>query len=98
MMHSVLLYYLIFQYLNGSEWYNLEATRAVNQAIGRVIRHRNDYGAILLLDSRFNSPRIKGQMSLWLRDMIMPVNKFGEAIRELKGFFREAEQNVCYKS
>ena len=25
--------------LNGREWYNQQATRAVNQAIGRVIRH-----------------------------------------------------------
>lgn len=33
--------------------YNLEAFRAVNQAIGRVIRHKNDFGAVLLLDKRF---------------------------------------------
>lgn len=25
--------------LNGKDWYNQQATRAVNQAIGRVIRH-----------------------------------------------------------
>ena len=26
--------------LSGAEWYNQQAHRAVNQAIGRVIRHR----------------------------------------------------------
>ena len=34
-------------------WYSQEAARAVNQAIGRVIRHRHDYGAIIFCDDRF---------------------------------------------
>lgn len=38
--------------IGGSEWYQLQASRAVNQAIGRVIRHRKDYGAIIFLDKR----------------------------------------------
>lgn len=41
-------------FLNGDEWYNQQASRAVNQAIGRVIRHRADYGAILLFDDRYH--------------------------------------------
>ncbi|KAJ7332208.1 hypothetical protein JRQ81_014388, partial [Phrynocephalus forsythii] len=31
------------QYLSGNNWYKQQASRAVNQAIGRVIRHRQDY-------------------------------------------------------
>ena len=31
----------------------VQAMRAVNQAMGRVIRHRWDYGAIILADKRF---------------------------------------------
>jgi len=41
------------QGLTGQQWYTLEAVRAVNQAVGRVIRHRNDFGAIILLDQRW---------------------------------------------
>ena len=40
------------QGLTGQEWYRQQATRAVNQAIGRVIRHKQDFGAILLCDNR----------------------------------------------
>ena len=41
--------------IDGEAWYNLMAFRALNQALGRVIRHREDYGAIVLLDSRWTT-------------------------------------------
>lgn len=81
-------------YLSGDEWYSLEATRAVNQAIGRVIRHKNDYGAILLCDCRFNNPKLKGQLSAWLRDYINVSNKFGETVSEICRFFRNAQTTL----
>ena len=43
----------MFQCLSGSDWYKQQASRAVNQAVGRVIRHKHDYGAILLCDDRY---------------------------------------------
>lgn len=39
--------------LTGQMWYQQSASRAVNQALGRVIRHKNDWGAIFLLDERY---------------------------------------------
>jgi len=39
--------------LTGEQWYTQQALRAVNQGMGRVIRHRHDYGAIILCDDRF---------------------------------------------
>jgi regulator of telomere elongation helicase 1 len=41
--------------LTGEEWYVQQAARAVNQAVGRVIRHRHDYGAIIYCDERFKT-------------------------------------------
>ena len=43
---------MIWQILSGEDWYSQQASRAVNQAVGRVIRHRYDYGAIIFLDER----------------------------------------------
>ena len=35
--------------------------KAVNQCIGRVIRHRGDWAAILLVDQRWNSDQSAGK-------------------------------------
>lgn len=82
------------EYISGQDWYGLEATRAVNQAIGRVIRHQHDYGAILLLDNRFNNSNIKNQLSLWIRGHVKLAQNFGEVIRDMKAFFKGAVQFV----
>jgi Fanconi anemia group J protein len=39
--------------LNGDEWYEIQAYRAINQGLGRCIRHRKDWGAIILVDDRY---------------------------------------------
>ena len=64
--------------LTGKEWYNQQATRSVNQAIGRVIRHVQDYGAILLFDERYTYSSNKDQISGWLRDRIKIPQQFSE--------------------
>lgn len=39
--------------LSGSDWYTTQAFRALNQALGRCLRHFHDWGAVLLVDERF---------------------------------------------
>ncbi|KAK4556199.1 ATP-dependent DNA helicase chl1 [Recurvomyces mirabilis] len=41
--------------------------RAVNQAVGRVIRHKNDWASIILMDSRYNQTRIRGKLPGWIK-------------------------------
>ena len=53
--------------------------RAVNQALGRVIRHRGDYGAVLLCDERFGQPGNLAQLSLWLRPYVKRYSSFADA-------------------
>ncbi|XP_030569109.1 regulator of telomere elongation helicase 1 homolog [Drosophila novamexicana] len=86
------------QLLSGQEWYSLDATRAVNQAIGRVIRHRNDYGAILLCDARFQDMSQVQQLSKWIRGHLgarPQSSPFGPIVRELRQFFKHAEQTMA---
>ncbi|XP_011338584.1 regulator of telomere elongation helicase 1 homolog isoform X2 [Ooceraea biroi] len=80
--------------LTGQEWYQLEASRAVNQAIGRIIRHKNDYGAVILCDCRFENPNFKKQLSAWLRPYIKKFTNFGMITKELREFFRNAESTL----
>jgi chromosome transmission fidelity protein 1 len=52
----------------GRDFYENACMRAVNQCIGRAIRHKNDYAAILLVDSRFATERIEKKLPGWIRD------------------------------
>uniref|UniRef100_A0A2M4AKF6 Regulator of telomere elongation helicase 1 homolog n=3 Tax=Anopheles triannulatus TaxID=58253 RepID=A0A2M4AKF6_9DIPT len=83
--------------IKGDEWYALQASRAVNQAIGRVIRHRNDYGAILLCDARFQNAHQQMQLSSWVRSHLVhdPNQRFGTVIKDLANFFRVAKNTAA---
>ena len=74
--------------LSGEQWYSQTAMRAVNQALGRVIRHRNDHGAVILCDERFAYGNVRGQLSVWLRPAIQNFDAFGPAAAQLSQFFK----------
>jgi regulator of telomere elongation helicase 1 len=80
--------------LSGHEWYTQQAHRAVNQALGRVIRNKDDYGAILLLDSRFSLPGNQQGLSKWVRPHIQPDEGVGRAIGGLVKFYRDNEREA----
>ena len=73
---------------SGNVWYSQTAMRAVNQALGRVIRHKDDFGAVILADERFADEHARNQLSLWLRPSIHVHPVFSSAVNGLKDFFR----------
>lgn len=79
--------------MNGAQWYTVQALRAVNQAIGRAIRHRYDYGAIVLCDERFRSIPLQGQISKWIRPNIKVFQAFADGNGSLDRFFDQAVQS-----
>lgn len=66
--------------LSGKEWYTVNAFRALNQGLGRCIRHIKDWGAVLLVDERYV------YMCVYMCD----INKF-----EKKKIFRFDNDTFC---
>ncbi|WOG99221.1 hypothetical protein DCAR_0518569 [Daucus carota subsp. sativus] len=77
--------------LTGEEWYSQQASRAINQAVGRVIRHRHDYGAIIFCDERFTYTNRQSQISVWIQPHIKCYSKFGDVVFTLTRFFRDGK-------
>ncbi|PHU24343.1 hypothetical protein BC332_09450 [Capsicum chinense] len=75
--------------LTGEHWYTQQATRAVNQAVGRVIRHKHDFGAIIFCDERFTYSNRQSQVSRWIQPHIKCHSRFGEVVFSLTRFFRD---------
>lgn len=64
------------------------AFRAVNQSIGRALRHASDWAAIVLLDARYLQPAKQRQLPEWLGKNVKDVEKFGGLVGGLAGFVK----------
>jgi chromosome transmission fidelity protein 1 len=77
------------------DFYENACMRAVNQSVGRAIRHASDYAAIVMIDARFGSERIREKLSGWIREAVV-VGKEERGFVELMGglgrFFREKRE------
>ncbi|XP_074285331.1 uncharacterized protein LOC141610918 isoform X2 [Silene latifolia] len=88
----------------GKEYYENLCMKAVNQSIGRAIRHINDYAAILLVDSRYafdpsrqSSSHPSNKLPQWIKDRLVSTANYGEIHRLLHQFFRN-NKNKPYRS
>lgn len=54
------------------DFYENACMRAVNQSIGRAIRHKADYAAIVLVDRRFGTERIRSKLPGWIKGRLEP--------------------------
>jgi len=84
-----------FGKLSGAEWYRQQAFRALNQALGRCIRHKNDFGAILLLEERMREPRNLSSLSKWLRERVRVWDEAHEALEHLSRYFSSKPKGEC---
>ena len=57
--------------------------KAVNQSIGRAVRHKNDYSTVLLLDSRYSRDKIQSALPQWMKPSLITCEKFGPAFSSL---------------
>ncbi|KAH9524209.1 Fanconi anemia group J protein [Bulinus truncatus] len=74
--------------LGGHQWYEIQAFRALNQALGRCIRHRNDWGALIIVDERFirDPQKYCTALSKWVRTKIQAHQNFSIAMGSLSQF------------
>ncbi|XP_054574752.1 ATP-dependent DNA helicase DDX11 [Eptesicus fuscus] len=63
--------------------------KAVNQSIGRAIRHQKDFASIVLLDQRYARPPILAKLPAWIRDRVEVKATFGPAFAALRKFHHE---------
>ncbi|KAM9815513.1 ATP-dependent DNA helicase DDX11 isoform X2 [Syngnathus typhle] len=68
--------------------------KAVNQSIGRAIRHRGDYSSIVLCDRRYSRPGTLAKLPAWIRSHTRTYQSFGPAFGALRKFFVEKKQKL----
>ena len=85
--------------MDGKQWYAQQAYRALNQALGRCIRHKYDFGCIIFLEARFYgtgqyAKRNIDQLSKWVRPNMRASFNVNQAVRELiKPYFEYMKAN-----
>ncbi|KAE8375307.1 helicase C-terminal domain-containing protein [Aspergillus bertholletiae] len=74
----------------GRDFYENSCMRAVNQCIGRAIRHRNDYAAIVLMDRRYDKSAIQRKLPAWIKQSMASSSALrpaGATVGSLSKFF-----------
>ena len=83
----------------GRFYYENLCFKAVNQSIGRSIRHKDDYSVILLLDQRYCDRRDQVKKSLpgWIADHLIDSQSFDSAMKSIESFFasKRGHQKSC---
>ncbi|XP_050774186.1 ATP-dependent DNA helicase DDX11 isoform X2 [Gopherus flavomarginatus] len=70
--------------------------KAVNQSIGRAIRHQKDFASILLVDHRYARPSVFNKLPQWIKERTEIKPTFGLAFAALRKFHHEKKS--CYRS
>ena len=70
----------------GKIHYENLCMKAVNQSIGRAIRHKDDYACILLLDHRYE--RMQKHLPGWINRRVETMDRYGPVNAKLTKFFK----------
>ncbi|CDW54284.1 Fanconi anemia group J protein [Trichuris trichiura] len=78
-------------FISGSQWLKTQAFRSLNQALGRCLRHRQDWGALIMLDARFCHYNFHNGLSKWIRSKFQHYSCFDEMMDDLSSFVNRLE-------
>lgn len=71
----------------AQDFYENATMRAVNQAIGRAIRHKDDYAAILLMDKRYGTEKIQKKLPGWIKESVQKTTTVPDIADGLRAFY-----------
>ncbi|CAG9138371.1 unnamed protein product [Plutella xylostella] len=71
----------------GNEYYENLCMKAVNQCIGRAVRHVNDYACVLLVDERYSRPNTVSALPTFVQKSLTTNANFGPTIGSIAKFF-----------
>ncbi|KAL4229836.1 DEAD H (Asp-Glu-Ala-Asp His) box helicase 11 [Mactra antiquata] len=71
----------------GQVHYENLCMKAVNQSIGRAIRHQKDYATILLLDRRYGRSSTVARLPGWISQYLKKTDNFGSVFSSVSKFF-----------
>ena len=71
----------------SQEYYENLCMKAVNQSIGRSIRHIGDYSCVVLLDRRYARDQVLGKLPSWIRANLQVCRGFDQATTQLSRFY-----------
>lgn len=75
-------------HLPGQIHYENLCMKAVNQSIGRAIRHSKDYATILLLDKRYCRESVGSKLPTWIAKDLQRMEKYGPSMAAISKFFQ----------
>uniref|UniRef100_A0A7N6AYL9 Helicase ATP-binding domain-containing protein n=1 Tax=Anabas testudineus TaxID=64144 RepID=A0A7N6AYL9_ANATE len=68
--------------------------KAVNQSIGRAIRHRGDYSSIVLCDRRYSRPATLSKLPTWIKARTSTHTSFGPAFAALRKVRKKSRRTL----
>lgn len=72
--------------LPGQLHYESLCFKAVNQSIGRAIRHSKDYAVLVLADSRYARSTSISSLPEWIAKRLTVSDKFGRSLVSIRKF------------
>lgn len=73
----------------GSEYYENLCMKAVNQCIGRSVRHIRDYACVYLLDERYAREQIQRKLPQWISRHLKVATSYGQVQGGTAKFFKQ---------
>lgn len=74
---------------SGAEYYENLCMKAVNQCIGRSVRHIRDYACVYLLDERYARENIRKKLPQWISRHLQIAATYGKVQAGTAKFFKQ---------